>query len=437
MFVRLTGCPLRCAYCDTEYAFHNGDWFDLDSIVETVRGHGAKHVCVTGGEPLAQPNCLKLLERLCDAGFLVSLETSGALDIAAVDPRVSRVVDVKTPGSREESRNRIENFHLLTLQDQLKFVICSREDYDWSKAFLREHGLPDRARILFSPSHGEVSPTALAEWILADRLPVRFQLQLHRFVGRCARQVTLSVSPGSPSAAASASNSAATLQPASVSRAIVLLSGGLDSTTVLAIARSRGFACYALSVHYGQRHSAELDAARSIARALGTEDHRIMGVDLAGIGGSALTDPGIAVPESPTTGIPITYVPARNTLLLSLALGWAEVVGATDIFVGVNAVDYSGYPDCRPEFIEAFEKLANVATKAGVEGARFKIQAPLIRMSKVDIIRTGAELGVDYGMTVSCYQADGQGRACGKCDSCRLRAAGFAAAGMADPTRYQ
>jgi 7-carboxy-7-deazaguanine synthase len=180
VFVRLTGCPLRCQYCDTEYAFHAGDWLGVDAIVEKVRSYGADHVCVTGGEPLAQPNCLKLLERLCDSGLLVSLETSGALDIGPVDGRVSRVVDVKTPGSREAARNRLENFDLLTLRDQLKFVICSREDYDWSKAFLREHGLPGRCRILFSPSYGEVSPTSLAEWILADRLPVRFQLQLHK-----------------------------------------------------------------------------------------------------------------------------------------------------------------------------------------------------------------------------------------------------------------
>jgi 7-cyano-7-deazaguanine synthase len=220
-------------------------------------------------------------------------------------------------------------------------------------------------------------------------------------------------------------------------RAIVLLSGGLDSSTVLAIARSLDFECYALSVHYGQRHSAELDAARRIATSLGAREHRVMGVDLAGIGGSALTDAGLAIPESPTSGIPVTYVPARNTLLLSLALGWAEVVGAADIFVGVNAVDYSGYPDCRPEFIQAFEGLAQLATKAGVEGTRFKIQAPLIAMSKVDIIRTGTELGVDFSMTVSCYQAGADGAACGRCDSCRLRAAGFAAAHIADPTRYR
>jgi 7-carboxy-7-deazaguanine synthase len=182
VFVRLTGCPLRCQYCDTEYAFHAGDWLDLDAILEKVREFGAGHVCVTGGEPLAQPNCLKLLSRLCDAGLQVSLETSGALDVAAVDPRVSRVIDVKTPASNEASRNRIENFQHLTPRDQMKFVICSREDYDWSKAFLQEHRLNERSRILFSPSYNQQSPTELAEWILADRLPVRFQLQLHKIL---------------------------------------------------------------------------------------------------------------------------------------------------------------------------------------------------------------------------------------------------------------
>jgi 7-cyano-7-deazaguanine synthase len=220
-------------------------------------------------------------------------------------------------------------------------------------------------------------------------------------------------------------------------RAIVLLSGGLDSATVLAMARARNYRCYALSVEYGQRHQAELDAARRVAAALGAHEHRIMRVDLAGIGGSALTDARVAVPETPQPGIPITYVPARNTLFLSLALGWAEVIGANDIFMGVNAVDYSGYPDCRPAFIHAFEKLAQIATKAGIEGARFKIHAPLIDMSKADIIQAGLSLGVDYSATVSCYQADAEGRACAKCDSCRLRAAGFAAAGTSDPTRYR
>jgi len=218
--------------------------------------------------------------------------------------------------------------------------------------------------------------------------------------------------------------------------AIVLLSGGLDSATVLAMANAQNFRSFALSVHYGQRHHAELAAATRIAAHLGAHEHRVMGVDLAGIGGSALTDSTRTVPEAPSVGIPATYVPARNTLLLSLALGWAEVVGALDIFVGVNAVDYSGYPDCRPEFIAAFESLAQLATKAGVEGGRFKVHAPLIRLSKAQIIREGIALGVDYGMTVSCYQADAQGLACGRCDSCRLRAAGFAAAGVADPTRY-
>ncbi|MDB6085686.1 MAG: 7-carboxy-7-deazaguanine synthase QueE [Gammaproteobacteria bacterium] len=182
VFVRLTGCPLRCQYCDTEYAFHAGDWRDFDSILDEVRGYGSRHVCVTGGEPLAQPNCAALLTRLCDEGFDVSLETSGALDIRDVDARVVRVVDVKTPGSRESDRNRVENFQFLTARDQLKFVICSRDDYDWSKAYLEEHGLPARCQILFSPSYAEVPPTRLAEWILADRLQVRFQLQLHKIL---------------------------------------------------------------------------------------------------------------------------------------------------------------------------------------------------------------------------------------------------------------
>ncbi len=220
-------------------------------------------------------------------------------------------------------------------------------------------------------------------------------------------------------------------------RAVVLLSGGLDSATTLALARERGLECFALSVAYGQRHAAELDAAASVARALGAREHRVMHVDLAGIGGSALTDPGIAVPETPTTGIPVTYVPARNTIMLALALGWAEVLDARDIFIGVNFVDYSGYPDCRPEFIAAFEQLAARATRAGVEGNPCRIHAPLIEWTKAEIIREGVRLGLDYSLTVSCYQADAKGRACGRCDSCRIRRAGFASAGIADPTRYQ
>ena len=218
--------------------------------------------------------------------------------------------------------------------------------------------------------------------------------------------------------------------------AVVLVSGGLDSATALALARAQGFICHALSVDYGQRHEAELAAARQVAAAAGCE-HRLMRVDLAAIGGSALTDPAIAVPEVPGRGIPVTYVPARNTLLLSLALAWAEVLGARDIFVGVNVLDSSGYPDCRPEFIAAFEALARLATKAGVEGEPCHIHTPLIAMSKAEIIGAGARLGLDYACTVSCYQADAAGRACGRCDSCRLRAAGFSAAGIADPTCYQ
>ena len=220
-------------------------------------------------------------------------------------------------------------------------------------------------------------------------------------------------------------------------RAVVLLSGGLDSATVLAVARDRGYACYALSFDYGQRHRVELDAAARVCAQLGAEEHRVMEIPIGALGGSALTDTDIAVPEDGSDGIPVTYVPARNTVFLALALAWAEVLSAEAIFIGVNAVDYSGYPDCRPEFIAAFQKLAGLATKQGVEGAPVTIEAPLVDMSKADIIRRGAELSVDYSQTVSCYQADEQGRACGRCDSCRFRREGFSAAGIDDPTRYQ
>ncbi len=220
-------------------------------------------------------------------------------------------------------------------------------------------------------------------------------------------------------------------------KAVILLSGGLDSATVVAMAREQGYSCYSMSFDYGQRHRSELQAAERVARQLGVVEHKVIGMNLGGIGGSALTDSSIDVPQSPTTGIPVTYVPARNTVFLALALGWAEVLEAQDIFIGVNAVDYSGYPDCRPEFVEAFERVANLATRMGVEGQGIRIQAPLQMMSKAEIVQEGSRLGVDYGLTVSCYLADDDGRACGKCDSCRLRSAGFAAAGVPDPTRYQ
>ncbi len=219
--------------------------------------------------------------------------------------------------------------------------------------------------------------------------------------------------------------------------AIILLSGGLDSATVLAIARKAGYACHALSLDYGQRHNAELAAAARVAQSLGAVEHRVIKLGLGDFGGSALTDSSIAVPEAPAEGIPVTYVPARNTVMLSLALAWAEVLGARDLFIGVNAVDYSGYPDCRPEFIAAFEQMANLATRAGVEGKRLRIHAPLQHWSKAQIIQHGMALGVDYAQTVSCYQADVEGRACGVCDACRLRAQGFEQAGVADITVYK
>jgi len=227
------------------------------------------------------------------------------------------------------------------------------------------------------------------------------------------------------------------MNPGAEPAAVVLLSGGLDSATALAIVRSEGTRCHALSVDYGQRHAAELAAAARIAAHLGAAEHRTMRVDLGGIGGSALTDASIAVPQSPAAGIPVTYVPARNTVMLALALAWAEVLGADEIVIGVNAVDYSGYPDCRPEFVAAFGRLAQFATRAGAEGRAPRIRAPLQDLAKAQIIRAGAALGVDYGMTVSCYQADSHGSACGHCDACRLRRAGFAAAGVADPTAYR
>ncbi|HMN66641.1 MAG TPA: 7-cyano-7-deazaguanine synthase QueC [Burkholderiaceae bacterium] len=222
-------------------------------------------------------------------------------------------------------------------------------------------------------------------------------------------------------------------------RAVVLLSGGLDSATVLALAREQGRDCYALSLRYGQRHATELDAAARVAAALGAARHEIVDVDLSRFGGSALTDASIAVPEQAGApgAIPVTYVPARNTIMLSIALGWAEVLDAGEIHFGANAVDYSGYPDCRPEYVAAFERMANLATKAGVEGRPIRVRAPIIDMSKAQIIREGARLGVDFSATVSCYQADGQGRACGRCDACRIRRDGFATAGVVDPTRYR
>lgn len=220
-------------------------------------------------------------------------------------------------------------------------------------------------------------------------------------------------------------------------RAVVLLSGGLDSATVLAMAREQGYACYALSFDYGQRHRAELQAASRVANALGAREHRVVSIDLTGWGGSALTDNAIHVPTALAKGIPVTYVPARNTIFLSLALAWAETLNAPNIFAGMNAVDYSGYPDCRPDYIAAFQTMACLATKAGVEGVALTIHTPIIRMSKADIVREGMRLGVDYALTVSCYQADAEGHACGVCDSCRLRSEGFRAAQVADPTWYR
>lgn len=235
---------------------------------------------------------------------------------------------------------------------------------------------------------------------------------------------------------ATALPASAQLPPGDGRPAVVLLSGGLDSATTLALARAAGYHCHAVAFDYGQKHRAELAASARVAEALGAETHRVVRLDAGAFSGSALTDAGLAVPEAPTEGIPITYVPARNTIFLAHALGIAEVLGATDLVLGVNAVDYSGYPDCRPSFVAAFERLANLATKVGVESGAFRVHAPLIELTKAEIVRAGDALGVDYGLTVSCYQADADGRACGVCDSCRFRRAGFEEAGLPDPTRY-
>lgn len=415
VFVRLTGCPLRCDYCDTAYAFEGGEKMTIQDILNTVAEYQTDFITVTGGEPLAQPQCIELLEQLCDLGYRVSLETSGAMPIEDVDPRVIKIVDLKTPGSGEVSRNLYENINYLQPEDEVKFVICDRKDYDWSCMQIDQLRLRDTgSEILFSPSQGQLAPALLAQWILEDKIKVRMQLQAHKVIwgDEQGRQIM-------------------------VKKAVVLVSGGLDSSTVLAIAKQQGYECYTLSFDYGQRHRSELVAAQNVSNSMCIEQHKVVTLDLATIGGSALTDANIDVPECQTSGIPITYVPARNTVFLSIALGWAEVLGANDIFVGVNAVDYSGYPDCRPEYIKAFEQMANLATKAGVEGNKITIHAPLIDMTKGQIIQAGIKIGVDYSVTVSCYQADEQGFACGVCDSCRLRKQGFIDAGVKDPTRYK
>lgn len=348
----------------------------LDAILERVAAYNPRYVCVTGGEPLAQPNCVPLLQRLCDAGYEVSLETSGALDISPVDERVSRVVDLKTPGSAEVGRNRYENIAHLTRNDQVKFVICSREDYDWAVSKLIEYGLARRAgEVLFSPA---MVRSMSARWRTgSSRTTCRYGCSSSCTRSSGTMRLAIELEARHP----------LRYREMNEKKAVILLSGGLDSATVVAMARDEGYACYTMSFDYGQRHRAELQAAERVAKQLAVVEHKVIGLNLNGIGGSALTDTSIDVPEAPSEGIPVTYVPARNTVFLSLALGWAEVLGARDIFIGVNAVDYSGYPDCRPEFVAAFERMANLATKAGVEGQGFRIQAPLQNLSKAQIVR--------------------------------------------------
>ena len=410
VFVRLTGCPLRCQYCDTAYAFTGGEWRTFAEIEAEVRRFGTRYVCVTGGEPLAQPRCTALLTELCDAGFDVSLETSGALDIAGVDTRVARVVDIKTPGSKEVERNRWQNLELLTAHDAVKIVICDRADYDWARAVLAKYSLA---------------------------VPRVFLAELRGAAGRHARRLDSHGSLARALASAVAQSPMGQRAGAlAMTRSVVLLSGGLDSTTALALARARGDECHTLAFDYGQRHRAELAAARRVSASLGAAAHREMRVSLGDSAARRSPIRRIAVPKHGGAGIPVTYVPARNTVFLSLGLALAEVVIADKIVIGVNAVDYSGYPDCRPEYIAAFQALARLRPNAASRAALSYIDAPLITLSKADIIRRGLELGVDYSLTVSCYQADEQGRACGRCDSCRLRQGWFRRGWCADPTRY-
>ena len=329
-------------------------------------------------------------------------------------------MDIKTPGSGEQDSGTCSsNLQHLKPSDQLKIRdLRPCNDYEWAKEFRAEHGLLDTCAVLFSPSIGQLEPRDTGR--MDTRRPAAGKIPgaaAQVPVGRRARSLVYS-------------------DLMSNTRSVILLSGGMDSATTLAIARDAGEACYALSFDYGQKHNAELNAAKAVADHLGVIEHRVVTIDMAQLGGSALTDAGIDVPEAGGEGIPVTYVPARNTVFLSLGLAWAEVVGANKIYAGVNAVDYSGYPDCRPEYIDAFQAMANLALKRTVEGERLDIATPLIDLSKSDIVALGSRLGVDYSLTVSCYSAADDGAACGHCDACELRRRGFAEAGIPDPTRY-
>ena len=387
VFVRLTACDLRCSWCDTAYAFYEGQKRSIDDVVSEVEGHQCRLVEITGGEPLLQEDVYPLMDTLLDRGYTVMLETGGHRPIARVPSDVIKIMDVKCPGSGESDKNHWENLDALTPHDEVKFVVKDRADYEFAREVIARYDLPSRvAAVLLSPVHGVLDPRILSEWMLADHLQARLQLQLHKLIW----------SPETRGVA-----SMTTCRACSAERGPRFLHGRCHRAF-------EGFSLYALTIDYGQRHAQELAAARRVAASLGVARHLELTLDLRGIGGSALTS-DVPVPRDrdlAAVDIPSTYVPARNTIFLSIALGWAETLDARDLFIGVNALDYSGYPDCRPEFITAFESLAAVATRAGVEGARFHIHTPLITLSKAEIIRRGLALGLDYGLTHSCYDPD-------------------------------
>ncbi len=443
VFVRLTACDLRCRWCDTPYAFTGGRKASIDEVVAEVERHGTSLVEITGGEPLLQRDVYPLMERLLERGHEVLLETGGHVPLDDVPEPVIAIVDVKCPGSGEAGRMHWPNLEQLSPHDEVKFVIADRADFEYaaevdralSARRTRRGGAvfarPRRAR----PGHAhEVDSRRAPAGAAADS-----SAQVHLERGNPRRVM------------------------AADSRAVVLLSGGLDSTTAAAYARREGWTLYALTIKYGQIHHQEIEAARSVAQAVGAVRHVELDVDLSAFGGSSLTGHGEIpkdraidaqsrnppIPQSPNSitqspdhqiprfpppdSPPSTYVPARNTVFLALALGWAEVIGAERIVIGVNAIDYSGYPDCRPEFIAAFEYLATLATRAGVDGRPLRIWAPLQQLTKAGIVRLGLELGVDFSITHSCYDPAPDGRPCQRCDSCQLRARGFAEAGVPDP----
>ena len=433
VFVRLTACDLRCSWCDTPYAFTEGHQDERGRMsVARVRRSAARLVEITGGEPLLQPDVYPLMERLLESGHTVMVETGGHLSIEQVPASVIRIVDVKCPGSGESAKNHWENLALLTPHDEVKFVIRDRADYEYARDVVARHGLAGRcAAVLFSPVHGVLDARDLAAWILDDRLAVRLQLQAHKFIWgattrrreACTRTTEIAVKR----------QKAATVESGS------LCSAAGWTPTPRARWRARdGYELYALTVRYGQVHAREIDAARDVARILASSGTSSSTSNLAAFGGSALVGDG-EIPEGPRArrapgSRPPTCRRATRSSCRSRSAGpkWS----APDaIVLGVNALDYSGYPDCRPEYLEAFERVAALATKAGVEGRPLKIMAPLLRLSKADIVRQGIALGLDYGLTHSCYDPAPSGLPCGRCDSCRIRARGFDEAGVDDPVR--